>query len=86
MEDNITNFKCSSCGAVLRAEEKVCSYCGAQNKNFEEKKEVKSNTNEKEILDDDFEDLADVFLGGTILKKVFRNMRGPSIFFNKRKK
>lgn len=84
MEDKVENFKCLSCGASVRKEEKVCSYCGTQNKNYK-KIEAQINTN-KEILDNDFEDLTDVFLGGTILKKVFRNMSGSSIFFNKRKK
>lgn len=30
-------FKCPSCGANIKPEEKVCSYCGTPNENYQEK-------------------------------------------------
>ncbi len=47
-EDN--KYKCSNCGASVRADERCCSYCDSNNKYY---KSVKLDNNE---IDDDNED------------------------------
>ena len=40
------NFKCKSCGANIKMEEKSCSYCGCQNENFiEQKRDLQQQEN-----------------------------------------
>ena len=59
MENN-KNFKCKSCGANLKKEEKTCSYCDAVNENYKEQElngEMGFENVFKEILEDVFEDV-----------------------------
>ena len=50
------NFKCKSCGANIKKEEKCCSYCGTQNENLiEEERELKQQEKKiQEIIEQAF--------------------------------
>lgn len=51
------SFKCKSCGANIKKEEKCCSYCGRQNENLvKEERELKQQEQKlQEMIEQVFE-------------------------------
>ena len=68
--------KCKSCGASIKQNEKVCSYCGTPNIEYVEPV-VKDITPPKNDNDDfDFGGMLGPMMGGMMMGGILRGLRG----------